>query len=85
MTRTTMNTLLIFLTRADDVRNERNEFGHGIWSTEGCQPGTAVIETVNLGRKEIIKTRLVTSQDLNQLIVDIDDWHRGSTTSIFAD
>jgi hypothetical protein len=88
------------LTRADDLRAERNEFVHGTWSTIGCEPKTALVETVNLERKEIIRTRLVTEKDLNDLIVEIDDWiadyvtigrelgfprHRGGTKSIFAD
>jgi hypothetical protein len=88
------------INRADQLRSERNDYVHGIWNTEGCQPKTALVETVNLDRKEIIKSRLVTPKDLNDLVVDIDDWiddyvrlgrelgfprHRGSTTSIFAD
>jgi len=88
------------LTRADDLRAERNEFVHGTWTTVGCEPKTALVETVNLERNEIIRTRLVTPQDLNELVVDIDDWiadyvmlgrelgfprHRGGTKSIFAD
>jgi hypothetical protein len=89
------------LTRADELRAERNEFVHGTWTTVGCEPKTALVETVNLERKEIIKTRLVTPRDLNELIIaEIDDWiadyvtlgrelgfprHRGGTKSIFAD
>jgi hypothetical protein len=88
------------LTRADDLRSERNEFIHGIWGTSGCEPQTAMIETVNLDRPEIIKSRLVTLPDLDALIADIDEWmadyvklgrelgfprHRGQSKSIFAD
>lgn len=29
------------LTRADDLRAERNEYVHGIWSPEGCEKGTS--------------------------------------------
>jgi hypothetical protein len=87
------------LDRADDLRSERNEIVHGIWSNEGCQPRTALVQTVNLDRSEIIKTRLVTVQDLDDLRVDIQEWiddyialgrelsfprHRGQTASIFA-
>jgi hypothetical protein len=88
------------LNRADQLRSERNDYVHGIWNTEGCQPKTALVETVNLDRKEIIKSRLVTPKDMNDLVVDIDDWindyvalgrelgfprHRGETRSIFLD
>lgn len=88
------------LSRADELRAERNEIVHGIWDTTNCQPKTALVETVNLDRAEIIKSRLVTLQDLNELLADISRWiddyvtlgrelgfprHRGGTTSIFAD
>src|ERR1700730_12246897 len=88
------------INRADQLRSERNDYVHGIWNTEGCQPKTALVETVNLERKEIIKSRLVTPKGLNDLVVDIDCWiddyvrlgrelgfprHRGRTSSIFAD
>jgi hypothetical protein len=88
------------LTRANDLRADRNEYVHGIWTTVDCEPKTALVQTVNLDRSEIIKTRLVTSQDLNELVIDINDWindyvalgrelgfprHRGGTKSIFAD
>ena len=88
------------LNRVDDLRSERNEYIHGMWTTAGCEPKTALVETVNLERNEIIKTRLVTPQDLNNLVIDIDDWvvdyvalgrelgfprHREGTKSIFAD
>jgi hypothetical protein len=88
------------LVRADDLRSERNEFVHGIWTTKDCEPKTAMVQTVNLDRSEIIRTRLVTLKDLNDLIVDIDAWindyvtlgrelgfprHRDQTTSIFLD
>jgi hypothetical protein len=88
------------LNRADQLRSERNDYVHGIWKTEQCAPKTALVETVNLERTEIIKSRFVTPQDLSELVVDIDDWiadyvalrrelgfprHRGGTKSIFAD
>jgi hypothetical protein len=88
------------LTRADELRSERNEFVHGQWNTTGCEPKTSLIETVNLDRAEIIKSRLVTLHDLNDLRIDIETWiddyvtlgrelgfprHRRQTTSIFAD
>jgi hypothetical protein len=82
------------------VESERNDYVHGIWNTEGCEPKTALVETVNLERAEIIKARLGTPKDLNDLVIDIDDWindyvrlgrelgfprHLGGTKSIFAD
>jgi hypothetical protein len=88
------------LNRSDQLRSERNDYVHGIWNTEGCEPKTALVETVNLERAEIIKARLGTPKDLNDLVIDIDDWindyvrlgrelgfprHLGGTKSIFAD
>jgi hypothetical protein len=88
------------LDRADELRNERNEFVHGHWDTTGCEAKTALIQTVNLDRTEIIRERLVTPKDLADFLADIDDWindyvilgrklgfprHRGDAKSIFAD
>jgi hypothetical protein len=92
-----VNELLI---RADELRGERNEFVHGIWSQTGCEPHTALVETVNLDRSEIIKSRLVTLHDLDEHISEIDRWiadyvalgrelgfprQRGQDRSMFAD
>lgn len=88
------------LRRADDLRAERNEFVHGIWDETNCEPGTALIDTVNLERVEIIRSRLVTPQDLDDLVGEIDLWiddyvvlgrklgfprHRGQTVSMFSE
>jgi hypothetical protein len=88
------------LARADDLRSERNEFIHGHWDATGCEPRTALVQTINLDRNEVIRERLVTKQDLSDLVTDIDDWIRdyvslgrelgfprtqGDTKSIFAD
>lgn len=88
------------LDRADEMRNERNELVHGVWETTGCEARTALVQTVNLDRAEIIKTRLVTVHDLEQLVTDINDWiadyvalgrelsfprRPGETKSIFSD
>jgi hypothetical protein len=88
------------LKRADDLRNERNEFIHGHWDTTNCEPKSALIQTINLDRNEIIKERLVTKKDLADLVADIEEWisdyvalgrelgfprNRGETKSIFAD
>jgi hypothetical protein len=88
------------MARADELRVERNEFIHGHWDTTNCAPKTALIQTVNLDRNEVIRERLVTKQDLTDLVADINDWiddyvslgrqlgfprHKGGTKSIFAD
>jgi len=88
------------LVRADNLREERNEFVHGNWDATGCESGTALVTTVGLNRTEIIRDRLVTKQDLSDLVFDIDNWigdyvslgrelgfprRRGSAESIFAD
>jgi hypothetical protein len=62
------------LDRADDLRSERNEFVHGIWDTTGCEPKTAEVQTVNLERTEVIRSRLVTVHDLDELVRDINEW-----------
>jgi hypothetical protein len=88
------------MARADDLRIERNEFIHGYWDTTGCEPKTALIQTVNLDRNEIIRERLVTKNDLFDLVADINEWigdyvslgrqlgfprHKDGTKSIFVD
>jgi hypothetical protein len=85
---------------ADDLRAERNEFVHGIWDTTNCEPNTALIQTINLQRAEVIRERLVTPPDLDQFVIEIKDWiaayaelgrelgfprRRGETKSLFAD
>jgi hypothetical protein len=85
---------------ADDLRSERNEFIHGLWDTTKCEPGTAIVETVNFQRARIVVSRLVTPNDLNQLVIEIDDWiaayvklgrelgfprRRGESKSVFSD
>jgi hypothetical protein len=92
--------VIALLDRADELRSERNEFAHGIWDTNGCEPKTALIQTVNLERTEVIRTRLVTVADLNELVIEINEWiadyiklgrelgfprRPGETKSMFAD
>ena len=95
------NALVVeLLRRADELREERNEFVHGIWDFTGCEPHTAIVETAVLDRIEIIRSRLVTTHDLDDLLSEIDAWladyvslgrklgfprHRGQTISMFAD
>ncbi len=68
------------LDRADEMRSERNELVHGLWHTKGCAPKTALINTTNLDRAEIIRDRLVTVSDLDQLIEDIETWIKDYAT-----
>lgn len=62
------------LTRADDLRQERNELVHGMWDPTKCETGTSLVETINLERAEIIRSRLVTTHDLDDLFGEIDAW-----------
>lgn len=62
------------LIRADDLRQERNELVHGVWEPTECETGTSLIETVNLERTEIIRSRFVTTHDLDDLLGEIDAW-----------
>lgn len=88
------------LQRAEDLRQDRNELVHGSWNAEGCEPGTCLVGIVNLDRREIIRNRLVTTHDLDDLSNEIDAWidayvalgrklgfprHRGEGKSIFSD
>lgn len=92
--------VLDLLNRAEELRQERNELVHGTWNAEGCDPLTCLVETVNLDRNEIIRARLITTHDLDDLSCEIDRWiddyvelgrrlgfprHRGAGKSIFSD
>jgi hypothetical protein len=58
---------------ADELRGERNIYVHGSWE-KGNQPGTALVVTTGWQRTEIIRSRLVTTTDLDQLLADFDDF-----------
>jgi hypothetical protein len=66
--------ILDLLNRADELRLERNELAHGLWHASDPADKTALVNTVNLDRSEIIRDRLVTVPDLDDLIIQIDDW-----------
>lgn len=66
--------ILDLLDRADELRLERNELAHGIWHSSDPNSKTALVHTVSLDRSEIIRDRLVTVSDLDELIVHIEDW-----------
>jgi hypothetical protein len=58
---------------ADELRAERNIFVHGIWEV-GPEAGTALVETTGWQRPEIIRSRLVTTTDLDNLLADFDNF-----------
>jgi hypothetical protein len=60
---------------ADELRAERNIYIHGVWEL-GTEPGTALIQTSGWQRPEIIRSRLVTTTDLDHLLADLDDFIR---------
>jgi hypothetical protein len=66
--------VLELVNRVEDLRQERNEFVHGVWDKTGCERGTCLVTTNNLDRTEIIRTRLVTLHDLDDLSNDIETW-----------
>jgi hypothetical protein len=68
------------LDRADEIRQERNELIHGLWNAQGCELKTALVNTTNLDRAEIIRDRLVTVPDLDELIAEIEEWIRDYAT-----
>lgn len=86
--------------RADRLREERNEYVHGIWDSTDCEPDTCLVSIFNWKRAEITRTVLVTVSDLDNLAVELDNWvadyvalgkqmnfprRRGETKSIFLD
>jgi hypothetical protein len=66
----TQENLIILFRRIDDARIERNAYVHGVWGP-GAEPDTATVQTVKLGRSEIIREELVTSPDLDYLFNEI--------------
>jgi hypothetical protein len=62
------------LQRADEIRGRRNELMHGLWDTTNCEPKTAKVQTVNLERSAPVIIRLITIEELDQLVVQIDNW-----------
>jgi hypothetical protein len=66
--------VVALLNRADELRGKRNELCHGLWDTTGCEPKTAKVQTVNLERSQPLRDRIVTLDELDQLVVQIDKW-----------
>lgn len=90
-----MGELLDHLTKADDLRADRNALAHGLWDATGCEQGTCQVHSFKAGR---FATWLVTSAELDELIGHINKWtvefialgqkfdfprRRGDATSIF--
>lgn len=57
------------LAEVDHLREERNVLVHGLWGTTGPE-NSVTVQTTRLGRKEIIRDRVVTAGDLADLIND---------------
>jgi hypothetical protein len=83
---------------ADELRAERNIFIHGVWDL-GPEPVTAIVQTTGWQRPEIIRSRLITTTDLDHLLADLDNFmlrfvelgiafkfprKRGETHSVFV-
>jgi hypothetical protein len=58
---------------ADELRQERNLYIHGVWEPN-TEAGTALIQTTGWQRAEIIRSRLITTADLDHLLADFDDF-----------
>lgn len=89
--------MLDHLTKADDLRADRNALVHGLWDATGCQKGTCQVQSFKRGR---FTSWLVTTSELDELIGAINKWtvefialgqkfgfprRRGEARSIFND
>lgn len=57
------------LAHVDDIRAERNALIHGLWQ-RGPEANTALVQTVRLERREVLKEELITLADVQELYVD---------------
>ena len=48
------------LTEINELRAERNALIHGVWATT-TEPGTALVQTVRLQRRQVVQGELVTT------------------------
>lgn len=55
------------LNEVDELRAERNALVHGLWGTDKSLPGTVMVQTTRLERREMIRDELVTAKDLDHL------------------
>lgn len=89
--------VLDHLTKADDLRADRNALVHGLWDTTSCEKGTCQVHSFKCGR---FTSWLVTTAELDELISHINKWiaefialgqkfgfprAQGETKSIFND
>ena len=56
------------LNEVDELRAERNALVHGLWGNDRSPPGTAMVQTIRLERREMIHDLLITPTDLDVLI-----------------
>jgi hypothetical protein len=66
--------VISLLDRVDDMRAERNELVHGLWTATDSSAGVAMVNTTNLDRAELIRDRLVTVADLDALVEHTEEW-----------
>jgi hypothetical protein len=57
-----------------ELRIDRNALAHGTWDPTGCEPGTCSVTTYNWQKTEIMKTWLITTSDLDELLRGINEW-----------
>lgn len=55
------------LSEVDRIRSERNILVHGLWGTDG-PAHSVIVQTVRLGRNEIVRGCVVTVADIDSLI-----------------
>ena len=60
------------LAEIDDLRAERNALAHGVWSVGVPEGGAATVQTIRMDRAIPIKTQLVTTPDLAELLHRIE-------------
>jgi hypothetical protein len=89
--------MLDHLSKADDLRADRDALADGLWAATGCAAGSARVHALRKGR---LTAWLVTIAELDELIGSINQWmaefvmlgrrlglprRRGETRSIFND
>jgi PII-like signaling protein len=68
-----MGDLKNLLEEIDDLRAEGNTLAHGIWSFGGAGGASATVQTIRMDRAIPIKTLLVTTPDLAELLHRIEN------------
>jgi hypothetical protein len=62
-----LSAVLDLLKRVDEIRSERNALVHGLWRP-GPEPQTAIVNSLRLDRREIMKDELFTLPDLEEVL-----------------